>query len=73
VAKELVDLVHTAVVALFSGWSKCEASCLNFDQGKKVVKMSRDILTRRYNVPAILTHPQNSPTTAVTVDDILLR
>jgi hypothetical protein len=25
------------------GWSKCEASCLNFDQGKKVVKMSREV------------------------------
>jgi hypothetical protein len=27
------------------GWSKWQVRCLNFDRPKKVVKMSRDILT----------------------------
>jgi len=59
------------------------SGCLNFDQGKKVVKMSREFLYKEIhvifwrlfcvsqnsnNVPDILTPPQNSPTTAVYLD-----
>jgi hypothetical protein len=62
------------------GWSKCESSCLNFDLGKKVIKMSRELPYKEIhvifwqlfcvgqnanNMPAILTPLQNSPTTAV--------
>jgi len=62
------------------GGSKYGSGCLNFDQGKKVVKMSREFLYKEIhvifwrlfcvsqnsnNVPDILTPPQNSPTTAV--------